>query len=349
VPDFPYINARVRAMRSRLLTAAQLEEMLTLPTLAAFLQALAATPYAGDLQEAQVRYEGVRAVDEALAQNLQRTTRSILEFADGAPRRLIAVLLLRWDLGNLQALVRGKHAGWPAERLMDAVMPAGTLSDLTLKEMAGHPNLTALAGTLEVVNHPFAAALAEGVAEYSKSHDPLSVELRLDRAYAEHVLRQSRGGGDARALRDILTREIDASNVKTALRLASARSAASGALLSREDRLRFFAPGGTAVTEKLFLALSEGQTQARAWDHLRAQGFPVKALPKDLVAFERELDVRMTDALASRYVAGDPLGLDIVIGYLAMKAAEVANLRLIARGKFLGLARDAMRRELVRV
>ncbi|MDR7420387.1 MAG: V-type ATPase subunit [Armatimonadota bacterium] len=348
MPDFPYINARVRAMRSRLLTPAQIEDMLALPSLAAFLQALAATPYAVDLQEAQVRYDGVRAVDAALAGNLQRTTRSILEFADGAPRHLITVLLLRWDLANLQALVRGKHAGWPAERLVDALLPAGTLSELTLKEMAGHPNLTALAGTLEVVNHPLVMALVEGVAEYANTRDPLSIELRLTRAYAGYVLRQSRGA-EARALREILRSELDATNIKTALRLASARATAPGALSSEEERLRFFISGGATVTEKLFLELSDERTQARAWRHLRVLGFPVKTLPEDLVAFERELDVRMTDALAARYVMGDPLGLDIVIGYLAMKSGEVANLRLIARGKFLGLAREAVRRELVRV
>ena len=334
-------------MRSRLLAPAQIEDLLGTPSLGALVQALAATPYSGDLQEALVRYEGVRAVDAALSRNLQRTTQSILGFADGPPLKLITILLLRCDLANLRTIVRGKHANRPAEEILDAVVPTGTLGEVALKEMAGHPNITVLAGTLEVVNHPFAAPLAEGVAEYAQTNDPLSIELRLDRAYADHVLRQTRGRRDALGLREILLDEIDATNVKTALRLASAVAASPGALSSREDRLRFFIPGGRAVDEETFLDLSAAQTLARAWMHLRTQGFPVKTLPQDLVAFERELDVRLANALAGRYLAGDPLGLDIIIGYLAMKSAEVANLRLIARGKFLGLAREAMRRELV--
>lgn len=329
-------------MRSRLLTPAQTDDLIALSTMAALHQALAATPYAGDLQEALVRYEGVRAVDDALARNLRRTTRSILAFADGPPQQLITILLLRWDLANLRAILRGKHAGWPAETIMEAVMPAGTLSEVVLKEMAGYPEITALAGALEGVNHPLAAALAQGVAEYAKTKDPLSIELGLDRAYAEYVLRQSRGRRDARALREILTEEVDTANVKTGLKLASGD-------LSKDQRLRFFIPGGRLTTEKLFLALSSEQTQTRAWEHLRAQGFPVKTLPQDLIAFERELDMRLANTLAARYVSGDPLGLDIIIGYLAMKSAEVANLRLIARGKLLGLAAEAVRREVVRV
>ncbi len=344
MPDFPYINARVRAMRSRLLPPGRLEDLLGTPTMDAFLQALAATPYGGDLQEALVRHQGLPAVDEALARNLQRATRAILKFADGRARALIEIVLLRWDLANLRVIVRGKHAGRPAGGVVQALVPAGNLGEVVLKEMAGYPDLTGLAGTLEALDHPLAAALAAGVAEYAATKDPMAIELHLDRGYAEYGLRQTRGRGDAAVLRDNLAAEIDAANVKTALKLASAGG------LSDEHRLRFFIPAppgaGTLVTDTLFLALSSAQTQAQAWERLRVHGFPVRELPTQLVAFERELDLHIAKHLAARYL-GDPLGLDIVIGYLAMKSAEVANLRLIARGKFLGLPREVTRREMV--
>jgi V/A-type H+-transporting ATPase subunit C len=343
VPDFPYVNARVRAMRSRLLTPGQMDELVATPHLAGLLQALSATPYAPDLQEALARYDGLRAVDAALARNLQRTAHAILGFADGPARHLIRLLLLRWDLANLRAIVRGRHAGRSAEEILDAIVPAGTLSEVALKEMAGHQDITALAGTLDLLDHPLADALVEGVAEYAKTGDLLGLELRLERAYADHVMRQTAGRRDARALRDMLMMEIDAANLKTALRLASVDGPSEG------ERLRFFIPGGRLVTAKSFLALSVASTQASAWLHLRIQGFPIKELPRDLIVFERDLDVQLAHTMAGRYIGGDPLGLDIVIGYLAMKTAEVANLRLIARGKFLGLAEDVVRREMVRV
>jgi V/A-type H+-transporting ATPase subunit C len=340
MPDFPYVNARVRAMRSRLLTPAQIEDLIALPSMAAFIQALGATPYSGSLQEALVRYDGVRAVDDALARDFQRTTRRILEFADGPAQKLITIFLLRWDLANLRAIIRGKHAGRSAEEILGAILPAGTLSEVALQEMAGHPTIGALAGTLDLLGHPFAAALAEGTTGYAKTNDLLALELQLERAYVAHVLRKTAGRGDARVLREILRAEIDVANIKTALRLAAAGG------LSEEQRQRFLIPGGRLVTEKIFLDLSADRMLAQTWTHLRVQGFPLKELPQDLVAFERALDLQLGQKLAARYIGGDPLGLDIVVGYLTMKSAEVANLRLIARGKFLGLARDAMRREL---
>ncbi|MDR7554368.1 MAG: V-type ATPase subunit [Armatimonadota bacterium] len=343
MPDFPYVNARVRAMRSRLLSPGRLEELLGAPTFEAFLQALAATPYGDDLQEALVRAQGVRAVDEALARNLQRTTRAILSFADGQARALLETLLLRWDLHNLRVIVRGKHAGRPADEIVAALVPAGNLSETLLKELAGYPDMAALAGTLEAVNHPLAGPLAEGVAAYARTQDLLALELGLERAYAGWGLARASGRGhDAAVLREVFRTEIDVANVKTALKLALAGT------LPEARRLQFYIPGGAIVTDKLFLGLSDAQAQAAAWERLRVHGFPVKELPGDLVAFERELDYHVVRTLV-RYYLGDPLGIDIVVGFLAMKTAEVANLRLIARGKVYGLPREQVRREMLLV
>jgi V/A-type H+-transporting ATPase subunit C len=343
MPDFPYINARVRAMRSRLLSSSQLEDLLAAPTMAAFLQALAATPYATDLQEALVRFEGLQAVDTALAHNLQRTTRAILGFADGGPRALIEIILLRYDLVNLRTIVRGKHAGRSAEDVMQAVLPAGTLGEMVLKEMAEMPDLTGLAGTLEAVGHPLAGALAEGVAAYVDSKDLAGLEMRLDRGYLEHALRRTaRAGSNGRELREILQAEADVTNAKTAARLAMAGD------LDEDRRLQYYIAGGKIISEDTFASLSSAQSQAQVWPRLHMGGFPLREPPTDLIAFERTLDLTMAKALAQRF-RGDPLGIDVVVGYLALKSAEVANLRLIARGKFLSLPREAVRREMVLV
>jgi V/A-type H+/Na+-transporting ATPase subunit C len=330
-------------MRSRLLTSAQLEELLAMPTPASLLQALTSTPYGADLQEALVRYEGVRAIDEALARNFQRTTRTILQFADGRPRTLIEVLLLRWDLANVRAIVRGKHAGRSGDDVVEVLLPAGTLGEVVLKEMAAQPDMRGLAGTLDAVGHPFALPLAQGLAEYAASKDLTALELHLDRGYIEEGLQHAGGKDqDSGVLREIIRFEIDAANVKTALKLSRAGE------LDTAQRIRYFVPGGASVDENLFLALSSAHTQTQAWDTLRIRHFPVRDVPSDPVTFERQLDLSMARNLAGHY-RGNPLGLDIVVGYMAMKAAEIANLRLIARGKFLGLPRELVRREMLLV
>ena len=68
----------------------------------------------------------------------------------------------------------------------------------------------------------------------------------------------------------------------------------------------------------------------------------------NLLEMERAID-RASHRMATQLSLGDPLSLDVVIGYLTRKATEVSNLRVIAHAKLLGLSSDLTRRELVGV
>lgn len=342
MPDFPYINARVRAMRSRLFDPARTEELLALPSLDAFIQALTNSPYGPELQEALTRHSGLRAVDEALARNFYHTTAKVLGFADGKVRALIETVLMRWDRANILVILRGKHTGRPDDEIIANLLPAGALSEVALRELATQPDIAGVLGALGGLDHPFAPALAEGLAAYQKSKDLFDLELGLDRIYATYGLQVAkRGGYNEQVVREFLQTELDATNVKTALKLQDAKG------LSRKEKARFFIPGGRIVSEDLFLMLADASSAEQAITGIRVQGFPIKPV-EDLAAFERELDLTIIREHTARYL-GDPLSIDIVIAYLAMKYNEVVNLRLIARSKALGIPRDRVRQEMVGV
>jgi V/A-type H+-transporting ATPase subunit C len=341
MPDFAYINARVRAMRSRLLDAARMDELLAAPSFDAFVQALGSTPYGRDLSEAQTRYRGLEAVDDALARNFQHTTTKILSFADGKPRDLIEAILLRWDLANVRAILRGKHTGRGEEEIMASILPAGTLGEVAVRDLVRQPDMGAVAGALEAMGHPLGPAVAAALAGYQVDQDLMRLELSLDRAYADVVLAAARGSGhNEEVLRHMVQAEIDAFNVKAAVKLARLEEG-----LDAATRGRFFIPGGAVVDEKLFLGLSARETLEAAWQVLRIRGFAAESVPEDLTDFERGLDSLLARQAAHRYL-DDPLGLDVVVGYLALKYNEVVNLRLIARSKALGIPRDVVRKEM---
>jgi V/A-type H+-transporting ATPase subunit C len=343
VPDFPYINARVRAMKSRLLDPGRIEELLALPSLDALIQALSNSPYAREMQEALARYSGLRAVDAALGQHFHRTTTKILSFADGKPKELIALILMRWDLANARILLRGKHFEYSEERILENLLPAGSLSEAALKELAAARSLEDVIGGLGGQDHPFAPVLAGALKTYQETKDLFYLEVALDRFYGTYGLRLTAGRGhNEQVVRRLLSADIDATNVKTAVKLQGEHA------LTDEARLRFFIPGGAVVTADHFLALTHPASVERGVKALRVAGFRIANVPDDPVAFERTINDEVNRAQRALYL-GDPLGIDIVIAYLAMKANEVANLRLVARSKALGLTRDRVRKELVGV
>lgn len=341
MPDFPYINARVRAMRSRLLDAGRLEELLALPTLDAFIQALGNSPYGPQVQESVSRHQdGLRAVDDALARNFHQATSRILSFADGKAVSLIEIVLMRWDLANIRLILRGKHTGRPDDEMISNLVPAGRLNEVVLQELVKQPDVAGVVGALAGADHPLAAPLAAGLRDYRESTDLFALELHLDRSYAAYGLRVASGRGHSeQVVRSLLETHLDITNVKTALKLQRAESLSAG------EKLRFFIPGGRVVTVKVFLAMTDKATAEQKMPGLRAQGFPVKSLGDDPTAFERELDLATFRAQSGLYL-GDPLEIDIVIAYLAMKYNEVINLRLIARSKALGIPRDRVRQEM---
>lgn len=337
--DFGYINARVKAMRSRLLPPDRVEELLALPDLDGFLRALSTTAYAPELQEALTRYQGLRAVDEAMMQHFQKTVRRIVAFAEGRARDLIEVVLMDWDLHNLRAVLRAKHSGRKPEEVVENLVPAGRLSEVRLRELAQQPDVAAIASTLSTWAHPLASALVEGLRDYQETGDLLALELALGRRYFEWALRITRGPGySKRAVREIVRTEIDHTNTKTALKVQRIPD------LSREERRRFYIPGGAVFSPEIFVNLADPGTAESAMRELRSRGFHPEG--RTIAEQERWLDERYARHSARKYL-GDPLAIDVVLGFLAMLHSEVQNLRLIARSKVLGIPRDVVRREMV--
>jgi len=337
--DFAYINARVKVMNSRLLPAARLDELFRASDLDAVIQGLADTPYNVELAEALSRFTGVRAVDEGLSQNFSHTTQRILSFADGEARDLIEVVLLRYDLQSLRAIIRGKLTGRSQDEIVGTLFPGGLLTEVKLRELLQQPDVRAIADTLTTWMHPLASAVREGADALQRGGSLLDVESALDRAYVRYGRRiaDTEGDGD---LRRYLQAEVTMTNAMTALKLRRIKE------LPREERERFFVPGGTLPLDR-FLTLADPQSSLSEIASMRLFGAEL-AGTETLSEIERAIEQAFQRMAARMYMA-DPLGVGVVIGYLARKAAEISNLRVIAHARQLGIPEDVARREIVGV
>ncbi len=303
------------------------------------IQALADTPYNVELAEALSRFTGVRAVDEGLSQNFSHTTQRILSFADGEARDLIEVVLLRYDLQSLRAIVRGKLTGRSQDEILGTVFPGGLLTEVKLRELVQLPDVRAIADTLTTWMHPLARAMREGADALQRGGSLIDVESALDRAYVRYGRRiaDTEGDGD---LRRYLQAEVTMTNAMTALKLRRIKD------LPREERERFFVPGGTLPLER-FLALADPQSSLSEIASMRLFGAELSGT-ESLSDIERAIE-QAFQRMAARMYMSDPLGVGVVIGYLARKAAEVSNLRVIAHARQLGIPEDVARREIVGV
>lgn len=330
--DYGYVNARVRGLRSRLLPEGFVAAQIDANGFAAFTGALSQTAYARDLEEAQAELAGLAAVDDALARNFLRATDTLLSSASGSARDLIALLLRRHDVANLKAIARGRHAGRDVDAVMAAVLPAGELGPEVVRAMAAAADLPAAGQLLSLSRHPLSEPFRRAAAAYAADTDLLAFEVSLDRAFyrgwAEDAERLPAPDG----FRKLISAEIDASNLRTALKLRGRDG----------DPGRYFVAGGGSLSAATFAEITR---------HPQGEAVPALTGPLAVVSGSvtlAEVEVRLGAALdaIARRLTFDPLDIGLVTDYLRRKERETAQLRLLARGTFYGVPRAALAKEL---
>lgn len=331
--DFGYINARVRGMSADLLEPEFFMQALGDSDFRAFLGTLAQTRYGASLEEAQGAASGLEAVDRALARDFYATTRSLLSFSDGAPHRLIALVLRRYDLANLKTIARAKHAGRTPEQVENAIMPAGEIKPSLLETLAAAPDLPAVAQALAVTRHPLSRAFARAARKYASDGDLYAFELALDRDYFDTLFATIDDLDPPREFRRHMQREVDATNLRTALKLR-------GRGVDPDD---VWVKGGREITRGIFDAILSGADGALS---ALAQTSFAAVADADTVADAERVIRSVLDTSAKRVAHREPLNIGVVLAFLREKEAETARLRLLARGKFYDVPRDQLEREL---
>lgn len=348
--DYGYANARIRGMRSRLLDRAFLDMLISAPDVRHLVQDLADTEYGPDLEEALIHGIDASSVDIALKNNMVRTFQKVLGFLNDEAFYLVTTLLGRWDVFNVKTIFRAKHMQLGVEEIKDGLLPAGELGVVDLDALAAVEDVRAVVDTAVTWGLPLAVPLREGYAEYVKTGELVSMELALDRYYAEWAAKRlSKRRANAQLVRKVLAMQIDIGNLVMVLRLQKED-------VEGIDVGEFFLEGGAVIGIDLYEALAAMSDIDEVLDRLRATPFG-KSLDdvsmlfleqNSIAVFERALEdllTRRTLGLAK----GDPLGVGVSVAYLWAKQNEITNLRIIVKGKAVGMPTARVREELILV
>jgi vacuolar-type H+-ATPase subunit C/Vma6 len=261
-----------------------------------------------------------------------RATDTLLTVARGDARELIALLLRRHDLANLKAVARGLHAGRDADAIMGAVLPAGELAPVVLRSMAQATDLGAAGQVLALARHPLAEPFRRAAAGYLADGDLLAFEVALDRAFYRGWSEDADRLPAPEGFRDYVAAEIDATNVRTALKLRGTDG----------EVARYFVAGGASLSSSAFAEIAR-QPVGEPLPALRGALAPLAG-----VASLAQVEVRLNAALdtMARRLSFDPLDVGLVTDYLRRKERETAQLRLLARGTYYGVPRASLAKEL---
>jgi V/A-type H+-transporting ATPase subunit C len=349
---FDYGNARVRARRADLLGAAGYLDLTGL-TVDRMLAVLSDTAYRRDLEAATPRYRGLRLLDEALRTNLARNLRELAVWYEEPAAADVVLIVGRWDLRNVRTVLRGQYARSEPDEIRAALVPAGTLGDAVLAELASRPGLRATVELMVSWGVPVpevARGAAGALAEYEASGDFAAFERALERAAGRRL--DGVLGRAASEVAHVLRAEIDDANLLTALRLQAVGSATQE--WDPVDPMERFVPGGV-LAMPLLARVARAEDRGDAGAVISEASVPQRwgsALARwevsgDLAALSDDIDESLTREAAAMFATADPLGPGVVVAYVWAKENEVKNLRTIGAGLAAGLAPDMIEDELV--
>jgi len=346
--NWAYINARVRGMKSEIISYEKLENILKQPDINSIIDELRKTPHAPFVEEAEKKYITGLGLAEilslALKNSLIATTQKLRRMMEGEQKELLNLLLKRWDVYNLKTVLRGKHSGRHFAEISQNLLPIGEFSEEYFEELSKISDLK------EIINSMMGADaryVEEGWRSFSLTGNLLNLELELDNWYYTKSLHAAQALDEGSKARVVFKMEIDIANAMMTIRLAKAG-------VDPANVKKFFLKNGMYLNEAIFNDLATKNDVEEVLRRLCEFEFckviagriPIYRRIHDISIFERALYGHLLRRTRELFRV-DVLGIGLLLTYLELKFNEITNLRIIIRSKEYGMPDEIARGELV--
>lgn len=352
--DYDYGNARLRAMKARLLSVDQLMMLTENRSIDLFITQLTQTPYQPAVEIALIRSVGFERVNTLLRHHLIEIAAKVRRFYGGVAQQLLVLVLSHYDIHNIKTILRGLSQYVPANQITNALLPLGELPPTLLNQLVHVEQVTAVVDMLASMQYAIARPLVD--LRSSHPHPTLAeMELSLEQWYFNATnAAMARLHQQETLLALALKIEADVINLPIVLRFVHSPVAHQQLLehMQLTDISQLMVQAGH-LSHPVLTHAAQASTLHDAIQHFQAtpyaaalaEGLNHYRKTQHLSEFERHLRHYRTQALA-HYIARDPLGIGVPIGYWALKENEIRNLRAIAWGIQFGHTPSDIQREL---
>ncbi len=300
------------------------------------------------------RLSGLDCINEALRLDLTHSLGNIRTFYRDQAAGLVAIVLRTYDIHNLKTILRGLDRNIPPGDILPLLLPVGDLDTYTLADLTRASGPRAVIDILASMNFPIAQPLLR-LRSDRPGAEVYDMELALDQWYFRESNSYLKEAGQAdEILAAALRLDADIVNLLTVLRFAHAPAERKlpGSRMGLLETHNLFVGPGRLSFATLSRAASETTVKAAVetlagtpYESPLRKGLQDYAQTNRVSSFEKHL-LKFRLDWARRLVARDPLGIGVLIGYLALKINEVSNIRWIANGINLGIKPNDIRSEL---
>lgn len=340
---YPYTYVRSSVMKSLLFKKEDYHKMLKMSfsEIAKFLQE---TSYNKEISELVGKSSGADLLELALNKNLSASFKKLIRISPDKLGLLIREYTKRKDIEDIKTIIRGKFTNTNKELIMNSITAAGTLSYDFLISLLEKESIEDVLKNNQVVDFDL---LSPGLEDLNEKKTLASIENAMDKYYYSHLIEFSKILPKQGALfRDFLLKEVEILNILTLLRLKKIK-------FKKEDINNFIiASSGFASFRAIKLVDAddlEGLTKAleeTEYKNAIHKGLEDFKATGSLITIETELHKYLLNK-STLLLHQHPLSIDVILGYMLAKDIEIRNLRIIIKGKQLGLNEDFIEKQLV--
>ncbi|MDV0445176.1 V-type ATP synthase subunit C [Methanimicrococcus sp. At1] len=346
--NYPYAVTRIRAMRVKLFPRDAYPRFLNM-SLDEITRKIGESEYKQDIDELSREYSGVNLIEHALNRNMAESFQKVLRITEGEPHELVLEYLRIFDIEDIKTILRGKLHNIPEDQILQTLVTGGTLRYTFLSGLVSKSAEEIIASFSDTPYGPI-------LKTFDGTNFP-DVENELDKFYYENLFNAigMPSSDDRKQFDQFVRREIDIKNLSLLLRVkkyeAIENAQNADAQCAVEDVSSMMIPHGLSLdTDKLKNLCYN--------DFIEALRFtPYWAVIGTALENEDLMSVSLTDVEARllRYnltkVTENSrrflISILPILEFIICKSNEVRNLRIIVRGKSVGMSDDLIKDRLV--
>lgn len=328
---YGYANARVRAMRSKLLGKKSMLQLSDSPDAKSMIGALIQTDYRDYLDQ----FGGVKAdermVDFALNRSFELNVNRLIGISPSHVRASMAAIVSGGDFESIKLLLHAKHKGLSFDSISNYLIGSRRLSLQRMRSAMSEGTLEEAAKALGD-GTPYAMAISTAMDAYRKTGTLADADMSLDMHYylslgsvINRLMVES--PESARLVR----MEIESRNLLTAMRMKRIN-------MPPEQFKRALIPNGMTPAKEMLDAYASSS-------HTDIVGIS-KAFRLEQSASMLDYEIQMRSQLLRKAIAvlgSSVLSFGAIVAYYYMKRAEIATVRAILNGSAYGVKKEEVK------
>lgn len=341
---YPYTYVRVSVMKSLLFKKEDYHKMLkmTFGQIAKYLQE---SHYKKEINEFAREHSGADLLELSLNRNLAESFKKLIRISSFELSMLIKEYAKRKDIEDIKTIIRGKFTNMEEKKILDSITGAGTLSLEFLASLLKKESIEEILKSNKMAEF---SLFAEGLKELKEKNSLIGIENALDKFYYSHMMQFSKALPKEGALfRNFLQMEVEILNILTLLRLKRAK-------FEKNAIKNFIISSGDKLKDAKIMRLAELDDMEELSESLGKIGYK-DAVAKGLEEFKKDgslitLETEIYKHLLKQSILllhQHPLSVDVILGYMLAKDIEARNLRIIIKGKQLGMKEEFIENQLV--